>query len=192
MEHVELWMVRHGETTRSVNREIAGWSNPPLTAKGRTEAAAVAERLVGTRFDGVWSSDLDRARESARLAGYEATADQRLRELDFGDFEGRPFEALGDLLHQVRYHFKDFAIAGGETRDGFQQRVESFLDELPAGRHLLFVHGGVIRAVTQGLGVDRFVVTGSVVGVDWSGRAILFVDEPEDSQPVFAPAPPEE
>jgi probable phosphoglycerate mutase len=192
MEHVELWMVRHGETTRSVNREIAGWSNPPLTAKGRAEAAAVAERLVGTQFDGVWSSDLDRARESARLARYPATADERLRELNFGDFEGRPFTEIGDLLDQVGHRFRGFAIPGGETREGFQERIEDFLDGLAPGRHLLFVHGGVIRAVTQDFGMDRFVVTGSVVGVDWSRRRIVFVDEPEDSQPVFAAAPAEE
>ena len=54
-----------------------------------------------------------------------------------------------------------------------------FVDELPRGRHLLFVHGGVIRILTQDLGLDRFVATGSVVGVDWTRRELLFVNEPQ-------------
>lgn len=180
-------MVRHGETERSLRREIAGWSDPQLTERGRREAVAVGRRLAGEAFDSVWSSDLGRARESARLAGFEAAADPRLRELHFGDFEGRPFTEIGDLLDSVGFRFRDFAIPGGETREEFQRRVEGFLAELPPGRHLLFVHGGVIRAMTQDLGLDRFVVTGSVVGVDWSGREILFVDEPDDAMPVFDP-----
>ena len=51
-------------------------------------------------------------------------------------------------------------------------------DSLEPGRHLLFVHGGVIRALTQDLGLDRFVATGSVVGLDWEASEILFVREP--------------
>ena len=60
----------------------------------------------------------------------------------------------------------------------YDMATPRFTTELPAGRHLLFVHGGVIRVLTQDLGLDRFVPTGTLVGLDWSERRVLFVREP--------------
>jgi probable phosphoglycerate mutase len=54
---------------------------------------------------------------------------------------------------------------------------------LEPGRHLLFVHGGVIRVLTQDLGVDRFVPTGSLLGLDWVAQEVLFVREPGNAGP---------
>jgi probable phosphoglycerate mutase len=59
----------------------------------------------------------------------------------------------------------------------FRDRVVAFVAALEPGRHLLFVHGGVIRVLTQDLGMDRFVPTGSVVGLDWTAARVLFVHE---------------
>jgi probable phosphoglycerate mutase len=54
----ELWLVRHGETTASAGRRVAGWSDPPLTDNGRRQAEAVRATLDGADFHSVWSSDL--------------------------------------------------------------------------------------------------------------------------------------
>ena len=82
--HLELWLVRHGETTFSASKRVAGWSDPPLTDNGRRQAEALRAVIDGAEFAGVWSSDLQRAVESARLAWGEATPDARLRECNFG------------------------------------------------------------------------------------------------------------
>jgi probable phosphoglycerate mutase len=174
----ELWLVRHGETTASAGRRIAGWSNPPLTAVGRHEAEAVRARLDGAEFRSVWSSDLDRAVSSARLAWGEPAVDARLREVNFGHLEGRGYDGVDREMTQVFMRFRDFHIPGGESHDELRQRVHGFADELPPGRHLLFVHGGVIRVLTQDVGLDRFVRTGSLVVVDWLARRLLAVREP--------------
>lgn len=176
---IELWLVRHGETTHSAARRVAGWCDPPLTAEGRRQAAAVRPFLAGQRFDTVWSSDLQRAMASAELgwAG-AATADARLRECSFGAWEGRYYHEVDRDHAEVFMEFRSFDIEGGDSHASFRDRIFGFLDGLPPGRHLLFVHGGVIRIVTQDLGLDRFVATGSVVGVDWTRREILFVNEP--------------
>jgi probable phosphoglycerate mutase len=184
-ENLELWLVRHGETTRSVAREIAGWSDPPLTEKGRREAAALRPRLNGEHFDGVWSSDLQRTVATAELAWGAATPDRRLRELNFGDLEEQPFSSVDSAVAEKALRFQDFKAPGGESVGGLRERLELFLAELRPGRHLVFTHGGVIRTLTQGLGLDRFVVTGSLVGVDWTSRKILFVAEPEAAGTVF-------
>lgn len=174
----ELWLVRHGETTASVSRRIAGWSNPPLTAVGRREAESVRERLDGAEFRSVWSSDLDRAVSSARLAWGEPTIDARLREVNFGDLEGRGYDDVDREMTEVFMRFRAFRIPGGETHDELRRRVHGFADELPPGRHLLFVHGGVIRVLTQDVGLDRFVPTGTLVVVDWLGRRLQSVHTP--------------
>ena len=92
---------------------------------------------------------------------------------------------FAEVVSKVR----DFRIPGGESYRDLSERVFAFVAELPPGRHLLFVHGGVIRVLTQDLGVDRFVPTGSVVGLDWSARRLLFVHEPEASESLATSGP---
>jgi probable phosphoglycerate mutase len=174
---VELWLVRHGETTYNAERRVAGWCDPPLTELGREQAAAVGPVLDGAVFSSVWSSDLQRALETARLAGRTASADPRLRECNFGIYEGRGFAEIDASDAEIFLGFREFDMEGGDSHGSFSERVGGFVNELPVGRHLLFVHGGVIRILTQDLGVDRFVATGSVVGVDWTNRRLLFVEE---------------
>jgi probable phosphoglycerate mutase len=183
MDHdtVEIWLVRHGETTYNAARRIAGWCDPPLTDLGRQQAAAVGPKLKGTEFGSVWSSDLQRAVETSRLAWGEAVADPRIRECNFGIYEGLPFHEVDAADAKVFLGFRDFEMPEGDSHGSFLQRIGGFVNELPPGRHLLFVHGGVIRILTQDLGVDRFVPTGSVVGVDWTNRRLLFVNEGESA-----------
>jgi probable phosphoglycerate mutase len=174
---LELWLVRHGETTYNAQRRIAGWCDPPLTELGRDQARSVRSRIAGDGFDTVWSSDLRRAIDTARLAGFDAVADQRLRECNFGIWEGRGFDEVDARETEVFMRFRDFDISSGDSHESFRRRIEGFVDDLPAGRHLLFVHGGVIRILTQDLGLDRFVATGSVVVLDWDRRELLAVRE---------------
>lgn len=188
-DRIELWLVRHGETTYSAGRRLAGQSDPPLTENGRAEARALRSVLDGGRFDSVWSSDLVRTLTTARLAWGEPRSDRRLREVDFGDLEGCSYDQVDHEFAEVFSKFRDFRIPGGESYRDLSERVFAFVAELPPGRHLLFVHGGVIRVLTQDLGVDRFVPTGSVVGLDWSARRLLFVHEPEASESLATSGP---
>jgi len=175
---LELWLVRHGETTFSATKRVAGWSDPPLTAVGRRQAADLRAVLDGREFTGVWSSDLVRAVETARLAWGEPRRDVRLRECHFGDIEGCTYEEADTDYGEIFRDFRGFSAPGGESHIQFHDRVKDFMDGLEPGLHLLFVHGGVIRVLTQDLGVDRFLPTGSVFGLDWPNRKVLFVREP--------------
>ncbi|MFV2073504.1 MAG: histidine phosphatase family protein, partial [Thermoanaerobaculales bacterium] len=164
---------RHGETTFSAEKRVAGWSDPPLTDGGRREAIALREVLDGQQFTGVWSSDLDRSRETARLAWGKATPDTRLRECHFGDLEGCTYEQADKAYGEVFHQFRGFTTPGGESHRQFHERVVDFVDELDSGRHLLIVHGGVIRVLTQDLGVDCFLPTCSLVRLDWPAQKVL-------------------
>jgi probable phosphoglycerate mutase len=177
VEPLELWLVRHGETACSRDGVLAGWTDVPLTATGRAQAAAVRPLLAGERFDGAWCSDLQRAVATAQLAWGEAVADPRLREINFGELEGQAWDTLDPMTRKAIAEFADFNPEGGETLEEAFGRVNGFLDGLPAGRHLLFTHGGVIRLLTRAAGQDGFVPTGTVVGLDWTHREVLFTRE---------------
>jgi probable phosphoglycerate mutase len=179
-DRLELWLVRHGETTASAAGTVAGSLDVDLTERGRAEAAELRPILDGQRFDGVWSSTMRRAVDTARLAWGEPRQDPRLRELDFGELEGELFDAVDPVVGGPILAFERFACPGGESDAELRERIEGFLAELAPGRHLLFVHGCVIRTLTQPLGLARFVATGSIVRLDWRRRELLGVVEPEN------------
>jgi probable phosphoglycerate mutase len=178
---LELWLVRHGETTANAAKIVSGWSDVPLTARGEAQAAVVNAWLAGRPFDGVWSSDLSRAVSTARIAWGAATPDRRLREMHFGEIEGHRFEEVDPAVKASLLEFEDFCAPGGETMAGFRARLIDFVEALPRGRHLLFTHGGVIRVLARDRGDDRFVSNGGLVVLDWTAARLVEVREiPQD------------
>ncbi len=82
----ELWLIRHADAYHRMESLEDGPLDPPLSERGRTQAALLGERLRPLGFSEVWSSDLRRARETAqaivRLSPTsELRADPRLREV---------------------------------------------------------------------------------------------------------------
>ncbi|HWL65707.1 MAG TPA: histidine phosphatase family protein [Actinomycetota bacterium] len=150
-----LLLVRHGATEWSEAGRLCGWSDVPLNAAGRAQATALREQLAEIQPDGVWTSDLKRAAETASLAGLDAHAAADLRELNFGELEGVVWDQLGDDVRSTMISFHDFAAPGGESVPQLKQRVVRFLDDLDDGHHVLFTHGGVIRLLGSLCGKDR-------------------------------------
>ena len=184
---LELWLVRHGETEHSRDGRMAGWIDVPLTSRGEEQARALRALLDGQAFDGVWSSDLQRAIASARLAWGEPRADQRLREISFGSLENEQWTSIDERHREALIRFAGFDAPGAETLEQARGRVDAFLADLPAGRHLLFSHGGVIRLLTREAGEDAFLPTGTVIVIDWQARRVLCrLDNPVASPPPFA------
>src|SRR5688500_7655080 len=143
MEDVIVWLVRHGETTWNADHKISGWIDVDLTPRGKQMALDLRPRLAGLHFTSVWSSDLQRAKHTAQLA-YDGPAqpDARLREIDFGPLEGQDWTQMDEELQKEVLAFSEHCTQGGETITTFESRIFEFLDELPPGTHLLFVHGG--------------------------------------------------
>ena len=187
--HRELWLVRHGETPASRGRTLAGWADVPLTEHGEDQASALRPLLVGEQFAGVWSSDLRRAVTTARLAWGEPRQDTRLREIGFGELEGRLWETLDSHIQEGLARFEGFAAPGGESFEDLRARVQSFLDGLPAGRHLVFTHGGVVRLLSREVGEDHFVPTGTLLVLDWDARRLLSRTDGEGEASRGLPAP---
>lgn len=155
---LDLWLIRHGESTFNAQRRIQGTTDAPLSELGQEQARRLARRLQGEAFDAVWASDLDRALHTARLALPDHPAgirtDPRLREIDLGRFEGRrPVDMTSEELAELEVWYRgpfDRRVAGGESSDDLRERVGSWIDELPdEGRVAVFSHGGAIGAMLQ-------------------------------------------
>jgi len=81
-----LWLVRHGETPWTITGQHTGRTDVMLTPLGELQAGALRHHLAGRDFTRVLTSPLLRARETCRLAGYDAIAevDPDLQEWDYG------------------------------------------------------------------------------------------------------------
>lgn len=177
----ELWLVRHGETTWNREGRLTGWSDVPLTALGEQQARALSGWLAAERFERVVASDLQRAIQTARLAyGEPQEVSAALRELEFGQLEGLKWAELPEAYRAALLAFDGFQAPGGESTAQMRRRVYGFFDRLPAGRHLVFTHGGVLRMVLRELDQDRFLPPCAVVGLDWAHKRVLFVRAPEN------------
>lgn len=159
---VELTLVRHGATDLSDAGRFNGWTDVSLNERGRAQALALRDRL-SSAYDGIWSSDLSRATETAAIASVVATPDRRLRELDFGELEGEAWDGCSPDLQRSLLGFDSFAAPGGESTRQLRDRVDDFIAFLEPGRHLLFTHGGVIRVLLRAYGQDRRVEPGEIV-----------------------------
>jgi broad specificity phosphatase PhoE len=140
-------LVRHGETEWSRSGRHTGRTDVPLTSEGEANARALRGRLEKTTFDQVFTSPLQRAARTAKLAGFTATPDPELVEWDYGDYEGltsveiRAIRPGWDL-------FRDGCPRGESVREITHRadRVAAHLKE-QRGRVLVFAHGHFLRVL---------------------------------------------
>jgi broad specificity phosphatase PhoE len=160
-----ILLARHGESDWNRARRWQGFADRPLTELGREQAVALAERLADTELDAVFSSDLQRARETAEIVArskdlrVETTPD--LREVDVGSWSGL---TRGEAEARFPEAFARWLQGGegwddGETYAEMSRRVVGAILRIaakhPNGRALVVAHGGSIRAVhAAALGVD--------------------------------------
>jgi 2,3-bisphosphoglycerate-dependent phosphoglycerate mutase len=154
-----ILFARHGETADNVPPErMMGWRDPPLDARGREQAQALARQVAGKGLKAIWTSHLRRARETAAavgaVAGLTPRADERLAESRRGSWEGRLVEEIERSEPEAWSAWQrggaDFRFpGGGESLGEHQQRVLAALDDVRAGPlpALVVCHGGTIRCV---------------------------------------------
>ena len=152
----DLLFIRHGETDWNRQQRFQGQIDVPLNATGMAQAARVAERLAADRHDALFSSDLQRARETAAPLGaawrMPPLALPGFREQNFGVLEGLDVPTIQarhpDLWQRWLEHRADFALPGGESLRQFHARVMAAVRELAAAhagaRLAVVTHGGVL------------------------------------------------
>ena len=152
----EIVLVRHGETSWNTEGRIQGQLDIPLNESGLAQAVAVGRRLGKERLDAIYSSDLERAMQTARpvvhAGAREIRREPRLRERHFGALQGLTGEEAQDRQPGAWQAYKaraaDHELGGGESLAAFSLRVVGFVGEVlrthAGGRILLVSHGGVL------------------------------------------------
>lgn len=157
-----ILLARHGETEWNTVRRVQGWTDIPLSERGRAQAEALAERLSHVPLSAVYSSDLSRAAQTAaptaERQGLRVQTLPELREKGFGDWEGltqadleREYPALWQRYHVERD--LDAIVPGGETWPEVQVRLSAVLRRIlsdhpePDEAVLLVGHGGSGRVL---------------------------------------------
>jgi probable phosphoglycerate mutase len=146
----QVVVVRHGETAWSRIKRHTGRSDIPLTAEGQAQARAVGPKLAGITFAAVFVSPLQRALETAVLAGYgeRAVVDPDLIEWDYGQYEGKTSEQIQE--QRPGWTLFGDGVVGGETIDDVAARARRVIGRARgvAGDVLLFGHGHQLRILT--------------------------------------------
>ena len=152
---MKLFVVRHGETDLNVSELACGVSEARLTEKGRMQAQALANRLkedkAKNNITTIYVSPLKRARDTAayieQALQLTAIPDARLQEIDFGDFEGKPWNNP-EFLYIHKNPFLKFP--GGESFAQVAHRAYSIIEEIKhkhtGNGNILFVCHGVLTA----------------------------------------------
>lgn len=156
---VEVIYETHSITEDNENGIATGWLPGRLSEGGRTVAAELGERRRDDGIDAVFTSDLARAVETARIAFGESEIpvhqDRRLRECDYGDFNGRPVSELA----KVRAAHLDRPFPGGQSYREVIEATRDFLADLiedwDGKRVLIIAHSANRFALQVLLGGER-------------------------------------
>ncbi|MFC4396470.1 MULTISPECIES: MSMEG_4193 family putative phosphomutase [Micrococcaceae] len=191
-----ILLVRHGQTPTTGTVLPGRAPGLHLSERGRAQADAVAERLSGLPVHAIYSSPLERAREtaepSAARAGLTISEDAGLLECDFGDWTGAALAGLTGLpeWQTVQHNPSAFRFPNGEGFSGMQARIVGTLDALraahPGAVVVCFSHADPIKAaVAHALGThldlfQRIMISPASVSAisytDGQAPAVLMVN----------------
>jgi len=156
---VQLTLIRHGETDWNIERRFQGSSDLELNEYGRQQAACLAGRLADEVYDFIYSSDLIRVQQTAKIALGErhkqARLDKRLREIHFGKFEGMTYAEIKAQYPVELAQWeadRNSGVLETERADDLIARIQAFLDDMRAHhteneRVLVIAHGGAIALI---------------------------------------------
>lgn len=149
----EFWLVRHGTTDWNVKKRYQGQTDIPLNSTGLAQAKELANSLVGTSFDAIFTSDLQRARQTALSLADRLSVpiyqDARLREANFGQWEGESYYEMRDKFPEIwadrMENPSSYVAPGGEKLLEVAWRMNRAAEEMaarfPGGRLLVVAHG---------------------------------------------------
>lgn len=170
---LQLYIIRHGETSWSLAGQHTGATDVPLTAQGEAEARELEPRLRKIGFSYVLTSPRLRARRTCELAGFGEAAEieSALSEWDYGDYEGK--RSVDIRKERPDWNVYRDGCPGGDTPMQISDRADSLISKLLGleGDVALFSHGHfgcVLAARWIGLNVtegQHFVLDPASIGI---------------------------
>lgn len=155
---MNIYLIRHGETNWNIEWRLQGQTDVPLNETGLQQAKEAAKRLKEIPFDGIYSSPLQRAKDTAcTIASLHqevvVQTDERLKEFGFGAHEGTTPENDPDKEdRRILFKTPEKYVPKGdaESYDDLKNRAESFLNDLvKTGKEnvLVVAHGALCKGL---------------------------------------------
>jgi alpha-ribazole phosphatase len=155
-----LLLVRHGETEWNRQKRFQGQRDIPLNEFGRQQVSVLSRRLKNEAINALYTSDLSRAWETAKSIStingeLVMIKDSRLREMNFGEWEGLTWAEIREKDPSVMENWSKYLAEkgppGGETLFRFSERILKFSEEINKTHLdetvLLVAHGGTIMVL---------------------------------------------
>lgn len=154
-----VYFIRHGESVTNLDKRFTGQLDAPLTEKGRAQAELTGEFLRDVPFTACYSSDLQRAYDTAvAVADFHhipVVGVPALREIDCGKWTGIAYDDLARLYpedyHRWRTEIGLATCTGGESMMQLQQRalqaIQHIVSSHPDETVCVTSHGGVVRVL---------------------------------------------
>lgn len=154
-----IYLVRHGETAWNAEGRFQGQSDTPLSETGKQQANTLSQQLKGKNLTAIYTSDLQRAWETARIIGsYHKLSIKRLpdlREMSFGSWEGMAYDQIQDEypkeLADWQKNILTTAPPSGESLEQLTTRVQAVYDFIchtyQTDSLLVVAHGGVLQVM---------------------------------------------
>ncbi len=158
---MELIIIRHGQTFANTKNWYYGFTDSPVTERGREQAkaAGIFINRLNFRPDAIYISDRIRTHETLELMGFNkesAVIDSRINEQNMGEFECMTYQEIESKFPKAfdewNSDFNNYKPPGGESHLEMYNRVRSFMEELveqekDRNRKILVVsHGGVLHS----------------------------------------------
>ncbi|MBQ8600746.1 MAG: histidine phosphatase family protein [Clostridia bacterium] len=157
---MRVYVIRHGESETNLNKKWTGWFDAHLTDKGKDDAQKAGNILKDIPFEKIYTSDLSRAVETAKIAipdcCYETS--HLLREIHVGTLANNPLSILSNE-QRARIRKCGYVDFNGETIEAFYSRicqVMKKLETLNCETVALFTHAGWLRGMLDTV-VDAYL-----------------------------------
>ena len=146
---MRVYVVRHGESVNNLNKLWTGWNDVELSEKGREDAKRAGEIIKGVSFDRIYSSDLSRAMDTARIAvpGCEFETSELFREMNVGTLSGKHLDVITSE-EKIAADRDGYGLYGGESTEDFSKRVRTAMAMLESAGFndvAVFSHAGFLR-----------------------------------------------
>jgi probable phosphoglycerate mutase len=201
-----VFLIRHGLTGQTGTTLYGRTGGIPLDHRGRAQADRLATRFDGVRLTALYSSPLERCRQTveplAAAQRLHLEERQELIEMDAGTWTGKPLRRLRHLKawSEVQTSPSTFRFPGGESfveaRDRVVAEIERIAKRHRHGRVAVATHGDIVRVLLNhygGAGLDTFqrmvADTGSVSVLSIGGgrAAVLLVNDTVGALRRFGP-----
>ncbi len=116
----------HGTTYDNATEKCSGWKQVELNDLGKEQAKKLGETIKDIKFDVIFTSDLVRAIDSSNIIwpNYEKIQDARLRECNYGDYDG---ESKNLVVYEEHI---DEPFPNGESLKDVEKRIINFIEDI--------------------------------------------------------------